>query len=514
MVTNLTVRRNRKRRADVRWLMAACAVACFAGPADAASLLIRNVRVADGSGAAIRAGAVRIDGDRIVAVGKLKARKGEAVVDGGGQVLAPGFIDAHSHADWALPAQPEAAELVSQGVTTIITGQDGASRTPLGKYFASVDAKPGSVNVASFSGHNSIRAKVMGSDFKREATPAEVEAMARLVHQDMAAGAIGLSTGLEYDPGIYSSQAEVLALAKQSAADGGRYISHIRSEDRAVWAALDEVVAIGRATGAPVQVSHMKLAMTDWWGQASRYLKVLDSARAEGIQITGDVYPYNAWLSTPTVLFSDRVFSLAHAQFALDHFAPADGVVIAGFPPDPKLVGQTLAAIATARGTTPAETLLALIKESGGQASTASVMARSMSDDDVAKLVSWPYASISSDGQLKGRHPRGAGAFTRVLRVHVRERHDLTLAEAIRKMTSLTAAQMNLADRGVIRPGAYADLVLFDPATVSDHADTAHPNALSTGVSSVWVNGEVVFEQGRTTGRHPGRALRRGQKAQ
>jgi N-acyl-D-amino-acid deacylase len=486
-------------------------VVCSATGATAApAILIVNARAVDGSGAAARPAAVRIEGERIAAVGALSPRATDTIVDAHGLTLAPGFIDTHSHHDRGLFEQLDAAPAVSQGLTTIVVGQDGSSTLPVADLFARLEATPAALNVASFVGHGDVRQAVMGADFKRPASEREVDSMCALVRQGMQAGALGLSTGLEYDPGLYSTTAEIVALAREAARQGGRYASHIRSEDRALWAALDEAVEIGRATGMPVQVSHMKLAMTDWWGQAARFLGVLDRARAEGVDVTGDVYPYEYWHATLAVLFPNRDFDNREAaETALRHVAPAGGLRLTEFSPEPSLVGKTVAEIAAARGTDPATTLMALVAQSRAPDADEAVMGTSMRADDVAAIIAWPHANICSDGTLQGGHPRGAGAFTRVLRQYVREEKVLTLEEAVRKMTSAAAERMGIVDRGSIRPGAYADLVLFDPATVSDRATVADPRAPSVGIERVWVNGTLVFADGRPTGAHAGHVLRR-----
>jgi N-acyl-D-amino-acid deacylase len=496
--------------------MAAMVVAPF-GVASATapeSTLLMGASIVDGTGTPARAASVRIKGDTIVAVGELEPRAGEQEIDALGQVLSPGFIDTHSHHDVGLFEEPDALPVTSQGVTTIIVGQDGESNLPLGPLFKRMKQTPVAVNIGSYVGHNSIRAAVLGEDYKRVATAAEIARMRAQVRAGMQAGAIGLSTGLEYDPGIYSSREEVLTLAKEAARAGGRYISHIRSEDQFVWNALDEIVEIGRVTGMPVQVSHMKLAMTDWWGQADRYLGVLDRARAAGIDITGDVYPYEYWQSTLTVMFPKRDFANREsAQFALKHLAPADGLRLSLFSPDPTLVGKTVAQIAAQRGIDPADALMRLIAESQVPDAREIVIGTSMHADDVAKLIAWPRANISSDGQLADRHPRGAGSFPRVLRRYVREQHLLTLEQAIYKMTGAAAAHMGIADRGVIRPGMRADLVLFDPTQISDRATSEDPTAQSVGITRVWVNGALVFKDGRPTGVRSGQPVRRGAQA-
>lgn len=491
------------------WWIAGAIVFAPTDRALAASTLIEDARVVDGTGASARTADVRIEGDRIVAVGSLSPLSGEKVVPAAGRTLAPGFIDTHSHGDGGFFERPDVVEIVSQGITTIVVGQDGFSHTPLDAYFRELEEKPGAVNVASYSGHNTLRRIAMGADASRTVRSDEIEAMTRLLEADMRAGAIGLSTGLEYDTGVNSTVEEVLRLATVAARHGGRYASHIRSEDRRLWEALEEAIEVGRQTGAPVQISHMKLAMVDWWGQAPRFLAVLDRARAEGVEVTGDVYPYEYWQSVLTVMFPERRYDHAGAAFALEHLAPPDGLRVSAFPANPSLVGKTVAQIAAMRGTDPPTTLLALIAESSGAPDRTRVIATAMSPADVAALLAWPNANVTTDGGLGGGHPRAAGSFTRVLREYVREKRALTLEEAVRKMTSLPANSMGFADRGVIRPGAYADLVLFDPEVVADRATTESPRALSVGIDLVWVNGVAVFEKGRATGAHPGRVLRR-----
>ena len=498
------------------WLMAQACTAAVQRESQAPGTLIVNARVLDGTGAAARATSVRIVRDRIVGIGSLRRAPADHVVDAGGLILAPGFIDTHSHHDRGLLQRRDALALVSQGVTTIVVGQDGGSRTPLAEFFAQLQTSPAAVNVASYVGHGTVRSAVMGDDFRRGATVAEVARMREIVETEMRAGALGLSTGLEYDPGIYSSRAEVLELARAVAGFGGRYISHIRSEDRAFWDAIAEIIAIGGDARLPVQISHIKLAMRSLWGQTDSLLRVLDRARAAGVDVTADVYPYTYWQSTLTVLFPERDFAnRATAEFVLREVAAPEGLLLSNFAPDTTYVGKTVADIARLRGTDPATTLMALIRETedarrAGRPSSESVIGTSMDDRDVARLIAWPHANICSDGELAGRHPRGFGAFPRVLGRYVREQGVLTLPEAVRKMTSLSAAHVGIANRGRIAPGFYADLVLFDPATVADRATPAAPREPSAGIRTVWVNGQVVYESGSVTGRHPGRVIRRG----
>ena len=484
--------------------------ACAAPPATR-GFLITHARIVDGTGAVPRDGAVRVRDGVIEAVGALTARPGEAIVDAGGLVLAPGFIDTHSHHDAGLDEHPDALAAVSQGVTTIVVGQDGESHVPLSRFVAGLMARPAAVNVASYVGHGSLRERVLGADYKRRATPDEVEQMRRLLAEDMAAGGLGLSTGLEYDPGLYAGTEEVVALAAEAGRHGGRYISHLRSEDRTLWEAVDEAIGIGRAAHVPVQISHIKMATTSLWGRAPELLQRLDAARAEGVDVTADVYPYEYWQSTMAVLFPERDYgSREAAEVALRDIAPPDGIRIGRFDAEPSLVGKTLAQIAAERGQDPPDTLMALAAASTEIGQTDSIIATSMDAADVAALTAWPHANLCSDGQIGGRHPRGAGAFTRVLRRYVREQGLFTLEEAVRKMTGLAAAHMGFDRRGLIRPGQAADLVLLDPATVSDRATIEEPSRPSEGIVRVWVNGTPVHEGGRATGLFPGEPILRG----
>lgn len=471
----------------------------------AQSTLIINASVLDGTGARARRVSVRITGDRIAEVGVLEPGVTDRVVDARGLTLTPGFIDTHSHHDRGLP---EALAPLSQGITTIVVGQDGGSAFPLKEILARLEATPPAVNVASYVGHGTLRRRVMGNDFRRTATDAEVDRMEELLRNEMQSGALGLSTGLEYDPGIYSDPKEVLALAKVAAAAGGRYISHVRSEDRQFWKAIDEAIDIGRQARIPVQISHVKLAMRSLWGHTDRLLETLNAARASGVQITADIYPYTYWQSGMTVLFPNRDFdNRKEAEFALREVTSPDGLLVTRFQQNAAYEGKTLAEIAKLRGTDPPQAMMDMIREAGE--SDVGIVATSMDERDVERLMQWPFANICSDGTSSGGHPRGFGAFTRVLGRYVRENRSLTLAEAVRKMTSLSAANVGIRNRGMIKPGYYADLVLFDPATVIDRATTKDPRTMSAGIETVWVNGEVAFEKGGTTTKNPGRVLRR-----
>ena len=484
------------------------AMALVAPQPQPASILITGASVVDGTGAPERRVDVRIVGDKISAIGPLRPSASDVVVDAKGLVLAPGFIDTHSHHDRGLNEQRDALGAISQGITTIVVGQDGGSSFPLKDAFTRFESNPTAVNVASYVGHGTLRRRVMGQDFKRAATADEISKMSELLRTEMEAGALGLSTGLEYDPGIYSDPAEVVALAKVVAPLGGRYISHVRSEDREFWKAIDEAINVGRQAKIPVQISHVKLAMRSLWGQHGKLLSTLEAARKAGVRVTADIYPYTYWQSGMTVLFPSRDFAnRSSAEFALREVTSPEGLLVVRFSKDRTYEGKTLAEIATLRKTDPAQTMMDMIREAGDD--DIGIVATSMEERDVARLMQWPFANICSDGTSTGGHPRGFGAFPRVLGHYVREQKVMTLVEAVRKMTSLSAANVGLQQRGTIAVGNFADVVLFDPATVGDRATTRDPKALSTGIQKVWVNGEVVFEAGKSTGRYPGRVLTR-----
>ena len=507
-------------------LSAVCTLALLAiggcgGQGDGArATLIVNASILDGSGAAARAGSVRIVGDRIAAVGDLERDEQDSVVDAKGRVLAPGFIDTHSHADGDLFEHPDALAMVSQGITTAIVGQDGGSNFPLSEFFSRLEDEPSALNVASYAGFGTIREEVLGEDFRRSATPDEVASMRTLMRAEMEAGALGMGTGLEYDPGIYSAPEEVIAVAREAAAYGGRYISHVRSEDRWFWDAIDELLEIGRVTGMPVQISHIKLALRRELGKAGRLIEILDDARASGIDVTADIYPYTYWESTLTVLFPDRDFENREtAEFALSQITTPEGAHLGAYKPNPAYVGKTLREISEMRGSDPVTTLMELIRESQayeretGEEEVESLIATSMQESDIEELMNWPHTNLCTDGDLVASHPRGFGSYPRFLGRYARERGIMDLATAVHKSSGLAAEHMGIPDRGLIRAGMKADLVLFDPATVIDHATPGAPQTLSEGIERVWVNGEIVYEEGRASGRLPGQVIRRASNA-
>jgi N-acyl-D-amino-acid deacylase len=492
-------------------LLAVALAALIAGrsalPAAAqdSSFVIVNARLVDGTGAPAREGGVRVSNGRIAAAGRVTPAAGERVVDAKGLVLAPGFIDPHNHSTDGLLKEPLAPTQISQGITTVVVGQDGSSPWPIGAYLDQLRQSPPALNVMTAVGHATVRQQVMGDDYKREARAEEVARMTALVEQGMREGAIALSSGLEYEVGGYSNTEEVVALARAAGKAGGFYISHIRDEADKAFEAMREVIAIGERASLPVQNTHIKLGTVGVWRRAKEAIALFDAARARGLDVTADAYPYDAWSSTITVLIpSKRYDDPVDVAKGLADVGGAERILITRHAAHPEYEYKTLAAVAQSQGITPVALFSQIVKDGG-----ASVVCTAMVDEDIRAFFQWPWTMVSSDGGIGMRHPRGAGSFPRVLGRFVRERRWLTLEDAVRKMTSLTATRLKLTDRGRIAPGAWADLVLFDPATVIDNSTFDNPFALASGIRSVWVNGALVWEEPRPTGARPGVVITR-----
>ena len=486
------------------------------------TVLITNVTIYDGTGAMPFKGQVRIKGDRILTVESDKVPQigsDNQIIDGMGLDLAPGFIDTHSHHDIGLDKEPEASAVITQGVTTIVRGMDGFSEgfqdanyfsvRQFAEYFQSI---PIAINVASFSAHNSIRLEVMEEDFRREASVEEIEQMSSLVDLDMRSGAYGLSTGLEYDPGIFASTDEVIELAKVSGGYQGKYKSHIRSEDREYWEAIDETIEIGRQAKIPVNIDHFKLNGRFNWGRTDEILSILNAAREEGINVTTDVYPYEAWSSSIATLYPERNFDdPVETKFILDSLSSAEDITFVYHTLHPEYVQKTVAEIARENGKTEVQMLSELSKESYTLGSAASpveyVVAKGMLDSDIRLLLNWDYSNVTSDGELVCSHPRGCGTFPRVISKYRGEDGIGSLERIIYKMTLLSATNIGLKDRGVIKAGAFADLVLFDADNTKDNATFSDSTLKSEGIHSVWVNGIRVLNNGEPSGELPGRIL-------
>lgn len=474
------------------------------------SLLIQNAVLYDGSGAASFKGDLRVQKGVIVSVGDLAPLDGEEIWDAKGLALAPGFIDPHDHYITKLQQQSAPASVLAQGITTITAGVDGETAIPIKDMFAAFEKNPAAVNMAAFGPHSNYRSAVMGDDYRRAATPAEIDQMIKLFQADLDEGVLGLATGLEYDPAVYSKTSELITLCKVAARVGGRYTSHIRSEDINFYPALEEVINIAREAHIPANISHIKLAMAALWGQSPNVVGILNAARAEGLNITADIYPYDGWQTTMRVLLPARNFDDRTAyEYALKSIALPSTIILSQYEPNPSYIGKTLAVISREEGLNPVDMLMKMVKVTMSGKKYERIIGRNIGEEDISHFMQWPFTSISSDGSIDDHHPRGQGAFPRVLAKYVREKGVLSLSEAIRKMTSLTAQTLGLTDRGALKAGYAADLVLFDPETITDHGTFIEPIQYATGVKAVWVNGALAWQDGKATANRPGQILRR-----
>ena len=471
-------------------------------------IVLLGATLIDGSGRApLKNSVVVIEGDRIVAVGRrgqVKVPREARVIDARGMVVAPGFIDAHNHSERGFRTDPSAASQVSQGITTVVVGQDGGSEFPVGPFLENLDQNPIALNVLTFVGHATVRSRVMGEDTNRHATPAEIEKMKQLVEQAMREGAIGLSTGLEYETAKPASTEEVVTLARAASAYGGIYISHIRDEADQTFEALAEAIRIGKEARIPVQISHIKLGTVGVWGRAGDVVNLINKARAGGLDVTADCYPYDAWSSTIRVLIpSGRHDDPVDVARGLADVGGPANITIVSCRAHPDYEFKTMEEISKREGITPVELYMKIVRDGG-----AGIVCHSMKPDDIKTFYQQPWVMVSSDGGIGSRHPRGAGSYPRVLGQYVRESRWLTLPEAIRKMTSFPARRFKLNDRGLIRRGYKADLVVFDPNKIIDRATFPEPHLTAEGVQRVFVNGVEVWADGRVTGDRPGKALR------
>lgn len=486
---------------------------------DALSTLIKNAVIYDGTGEESYQADVRIEGGLITQVGIIDGHEGETIWDANGLALAPGFIDPHSHHDTKLMKKTAPESALGQGITTIVSGLDGGAST-FGNPFISIEHNfsvfektPAAINLAYFAPHDTYREMVMGDDFKRTATAEEFDQMAQMLRRDMEAGALGLSTGLEYEPSLYSNTQEVIELAKIAAEYGGKYSSHIRSEDIKVTEAIDEVLTIAREANIPANISHIKLAMYELHGNAPSVIEKLEGAREEGLIITADIYPYDGWKAPMAILMPARDYEdRAAAEYALSSIASPSSITISDYEGEPTYVGKTLAELASEKNMDPVSLLMELLQRAERDNLNERVIGRNIGEEDIQTFMKWPYTAITTDGGIDDSHPRGQGSFSRVLANYVRDKNVISLSEAIRKMTSLPASNLGITGRGMIKKGFAADLVLFDPATIQDNATFEDSLQYSTGIDTVWVNGEVVWDKGIVTAARPGLIIRR-QKA-
>jgi N-acyl-D-amino-acid deacylase len=496
-------------------------------------IVIRNGRVADGTGSPAFSADVAVRAGKIVAVGKLGGI-GARELDAGGLIVAPGFIDVHTHCE-DICDLPLAENFVRMGVTTIVTGNCGTSVLDIAGLFRQIESASVSVNVATLVGHNSVRLSAMNGSFDRTPTAAEMTKMRRLIERAMNDGAVGLSTGLIYPPGAFAKTEEIIELARVVAACDGIYVSHMRSESAEIYAALDELFRIASEAGVRAQISHLKLATKPVWGQADKVLAAIGGARARGLDITQDQYVYAASSTGLGVLVPEWARQGNHERFHERMRRPAEKakviaemkeklqgnqredyahVVIADYQHDRRLNGLNLVEAAKVRrgsGTLDDQIELILdIEQNGG----ATGVFHGMNEADLQKFLAHPNTMIGSDSGLRRfgdgvPHPRGYGNNARVLARYVRELKVLTLEEAIRRMTSLPASTLHLKDRGQVREGVWADIVVFDPDAIQDHATYKEPHQYPSGIHYVLVNGVLVVDKEGHTRAKPGRPLRR-----
>ncbi len=499
-------------------------------------LILRNGMVVDGSGNPWFRADVAIDGDRIAAISPKLAATARREIDAKGLVVAPGFIDLHTHARRGVFENPACENYIRQGVTTIFEGPDGDSPLPIATFLARVEAAKPAPNFATFIGHGSVRSEVLGRE-DRDPTPQELERMRELVRQGMRDGAFGLSSGLFYAPGVFAETEEVVELARVAGELGGIYITHMRDEAAGVVPSVRETIRIGVEGRLPAQITHHKVMGVPNVGKSTETLRLLHEARARGVDVTSDAYPYTAsstslhsallppWAneggrSAMLARLADPAQRAKIRAFAIDAIRLERGggdpknIQIAWAEHEPALAGKTLAAIMRERGVEPtvenaADTVLQLLQKGQVRA-----IYHAINPPDVDRILADPFTMIASDGEVTifgqaSPHPRSYGTFARVLGVYVRERRLIRLEEAIRKMTSFPAQRVGLTDRGLLRPGMKADVVVFDPATVGDRATYENPHQYAVGFIAVIVNGTPVLDGGTLTAARPGRVLRR-----
>lgn len=495
-------------------------------------LVIINGKLIDGTGNSWRYADVGIKDGKIFALGNLKAANTKHVIDAKDLVVAPGFIDVHTHIEGNDLRAPLAPNFILDGVTTVVTGNCGGSNTDIQRYVFKLDSVKTSINIATLIGHNSVRRAIMG-DSKRDPTAEEQLKMEELVEQAMRNGAVGMSTGLIYVPGTYSKTPEIIGLAKSVAKYGGVYASHIRNEAALVTEAIEEAINIGRQANIPVEISHFKVTYKPNWGKSTGTLAQVEQARQQGIDVTVDQYPYVASSTSlnttlPTWAFSGGTDSLrwrlkdtkTRKRITGEMISSLRGkklknfsyAVVARYGADTTLNGKNISEINKLKGrkTKPAEeveTILEMVEKGSAQ-----MVFFSMNEDDLRRIMQYPYNMFASDAGIARfgsgvPHPRAYGTNSRVLGTYVRDLKIISLEEAIRRMTSLPAQKFNLRDRGLIREGMAADLVVFNPLTIGDKATFTNPHQYAVGFQFVIVNGVVTGDKGKHTGERSGKFL-------
>ncbi len=549
------------RRLSLLFLLALVSAPAFgAGQQPSFDIVIRGGTIYDGSGGAPFTGDVAVTGDRIAAIAPHIASKGKTEIDAHGRAVSPGFINMLAHPEESLIADGRGLSDLAQGVTLEVMGEDSMgpmspemkklaqqreadikypiSWTTLGQYLEMLEKKGISPNVASFVGAATVRENLL-AEADVQPTPAQLTAMQGLVKQAMEEGALGLTDALIYSPNTYAKTPELIALAKISARCGGIYIAHIRSEGDRLEEAVQETIDIAQASGAPGEIYHFKQAGRDNWGKLAKVVAMIDAARARGVRITANMYTYTAgatgldagmpswvqdgglekWiarLKDPAIRAKVKAEMLNAHPTTWENLAAqagAEGTLLLAFK-NPKLkplTGKTLAQVAAERHESPQDTAIDLVIEDGSRVGVAYFL---MSEDNVRREVALPWMSFGSDEAapapegvflLSQNHPRAYGNFVRLLGHYVRENYDLTLQDAIHRLSGFPAQDLSLSDRGFLKVGYYADVVVFDPKTIADKATYARPAQLAAGVDDVIVNGGFAYRDGKATGAHTGR---------
>ena len=500
--------------------------------AQQADILIKNGKILDGTGNSWFYGDLAVQNGKIIAVGRLTKFTAAKIIDAKGLVVAPGFIDVHTHIEGEEKRNPTADNFIYDGVTTVVTGNCGSSQVNISRYFTMLDSLKTSINVATLIGHNDVRKAVMGTA-NRDPNEAEMLKMEAIVDQAMKDGAVGFSTGLIYIPGTYSKTEEVVRLAKVASAYHGVYASHMRDEGDSVTQAIEEALHIGREAGMPVEISHFKLSGQQNWGRSKETIPMIKKAREEGLDVTIDQYPYTASSTSLSTLLPDWVLAdgqdSIRARLArpdtrkqvtdymlkrlkkrkLKHFSYP---VVASFR-DTAYNGKSIEEVNLLKGKKhnareEAGTIIEMMEQGG-----AGMVFHGMGDEDVKAIMRYPFNMFASDASIRifgsgNPHPRGYGTNARVLSKYVREEKVITLEEAIRRMTSLPAQKFQLRDRGLLREGYAADIVIFDEQKVQDLSTYDKPHQYSTGFQYVLINGQLTVDEGKHNGTRAGSTLK------
>ncbi len=513
--------------------LVALALAVFPGLAGErpveADLVIRGATLYDGSGGPPQVGDLAIKGDRIVAVGKFTVAGRPRIIDGAALIVSPGFIDLHTHSDTPLTLAATSANLnyLTQGVTTAVTGNCGFGPWDVADYFAKLEKGRVGTNVIHQVPHNAVRDRVMGNE-NRDPTPEELRRMEELVEQGMKDGAWGLATGLIYNPGTYAKTDELVALAKVAAKFGGLYASHIRDEGTGVLAAIEEILEIARRAGIRIHISHIKVSGQRAWGKAAEIIARIRRERKQGVRVTADQYPYIASSTSLAATVIPARFREGKPKELLARLDDPDlgpkmrkaieeriegrqggkSLRIASFAPRPEWQGKDLAAIATQEKKSALEVVLEIMRQGG-----AGVVNFGMNEDEVRLFMKEPWVATASDGSSQVPagtvpHPRSYGCFPRKIGYYALEEKAIPLTQALRSASGLPADILQLPERGYLKVGHYADVVVFDPKTFRDKATFDHPHQYATGVRYLFVNGRLAIEEGRFTGTLGGRVLR------